>query len=225
MNNFIWTESFGEAKKGAEVIKDFIKNNKNIELNVFTFNEDLKYLPIAKNIIYHTFKKVNLLNCIYNRVLSNFQEKYNLNENLLKNFHNSKNSKAYLWAYIFKNFSHCSNFIHFDKNLNFKKNFLSELIIFSTKYDIVAQFDYRVPIFLNKNQKKKFFETSSLFIFKPTLCSSIKRLPQKKLEFFIGCKKNAFGKIKSNFCDKIFFEILINKGKFKFLNIKEFLVN
>ena len=93
------------------------------------------------------------------------------------------------------------------------------------KYDIVAQFDYRGHIFLNKSHKKYYYEPSSLFTFKPTLCSSIKRLPQKKLELFIRHKKNAFGKIKSNFCDKIFFEILINNGKFKFLNIKEFLVN
>tara|TARA_Y200000002_G_scaffold309376_1_gene265818 strand:+ start:12 stop:722 length:711 start_codon:yes stop_codon:yes gene_type:complete len=225
MNNFIWTESFGETKKGAEVINEFIKNNKNIELNVFTLNQDIKYLPISKNITYHTFNKLNFISCIYNRVLSNFQEKYNLNENLLKNFHSNNNSKAYLWAYIFKNFSHCSNFIHFDKNLNLKKNFLSELIILSMKYDIVAQFDYRGHIFLNKSHKKYYYEPSSLFTFKPTLCSSIKRLPQKKLEFFLRCKKNAFGKITSNFCDKIFLEIFINKGHFKFLNIKEVLFN
>ena len=70
MNYFIWTECMGCPEIGNIAVKSFLKNHKGYFLNVFTYEEDKKYLPVNSQIIYHTFKKTSNLTYILNRFLN-----------------------------------------------------------------------------------------------------------------------------------------------------------
>ena len=209
---------------GNIAIKSFLKNHKGLYINVFTYEEDIEHLPNNEHIIYHSFKRTNNLVYLFHRLMNQFKNKYELTENLLRDyFKKGHKGTAYLWAYIFKKYKNIDCFIHFDSDVVFCENAFEDLIQNAKIFDLIGQCrPYKNnPHNLNFDNYPDLVATC-FFLFKPCLCPSIIRLNQRQLAKAIQGKKKISGKKLIDFFDQISYEILENNGKIKFLSVDNY---
>ena len=224
MKEFIWTECYGCPLIGRISIESFINFHKNLKLNVFAYEEDIKNLPKNKNIIYHKINKINFTSSIKNRFLNIFKKSYEIDEINLKNyFKKGHKGTAEIWAYILKKFSKFENMIHFDSDVIFCDSAIELLIKEAKNYDLIGQCrPYKNNI--NNDSVREFPDLvqTCCFLFKPSLIPSISRIKQKKLSLAIQGKYKLIGKKLLDFFDQISHEIILNNGKVKFISVEKF---
>lgn len=224
MNYFIWTECIGCPEIGNIAIKSFLKHHSDYKLNVFTLKDDLNYLPKDERLTYHIFSKTSHFSFLKNRIVNKFKKKYKLTENLLKNyFKKGHKGTAYLWGYIFKNFKNIDCFIHFDSDVVFCEDGISDLIYYSKEHELVGQCrPYKFNKINPKFNKLPDLVATCFFLFKPSLCSSIIRLNQSQLAEAILGRRRITGEKLIDFFDQISLEIINNKGRVKFLSVEDY---
>ena len=213
----------GSLEDCKSSIKSFLDFHNNLQLNVFAFEDDIKFLPKSKNITYHGFSKVSYLNFLKFKFLYRFKEIFKINERLIvKYFKKRSKVKSIFWAYIFKKYMNKSFIIHFNNKIIFKSPVIFYLIENANKYDLIAMKRIINNNRIYKNKIYPYGVDTSLFLFKPSLVPSISRLKQYSLAKLIQGENKYDKKILFKFFDNIYNELVANNGKTKIFSKKQF---
>ena len=220
---FIWTDCIGSLADSKKSINSFLKFHSAIHLNVFGFEDDIKKLPVSKNITYHKFSKISFFKYLNYKIIYRYKNSLTLDQLLIKRS-SEKESKgiSLFWAYILKKYINNSLIIHFDNKITFKSSAIFSLIEYSEEYDLIG-----IKKIIKDNNK--FRNTiysdgidSKFFLIKPSLIPSISRLNQYYLSKLIQGEDKNDQKISFEFFDRICKELIANNGKIKFISNKQF---
>ena len=217
-NYFIWTDSIGSLTDSENSINSFLKYHNGLHLNVFGFEDDIKMLPLSKNITYHRISKISFLKYLNYKISYRYKNILNLDQLLIKrSSYNKSKSRSILWAYILKNYINKSFLIHFSHKISFKSPAIFSLIEAAEEYDLIGK--KKIINYDNKFRKEIDYK---FFLIKPFLIPSISRLKQYSLSRLIEGKNKNDENISFEFFDKICEELIANNGKIKLISKKQY---